>query len=225
MKLQSICTCLSGKLNRLTWRVALVKSVIVFQIISPYLGSFHFVNEDLFAWDLQLYVLHRALHPMQMLLMRHFGSGKCQWCSELWIRFTLTWSLSCLPYHFVLWCTRCGSISWTNTGNSSNFLLHTFLILYHQSILENLNPWRVSLMKCCPKMPVSIVVRATLSIWLFCFLILVLLLVSYWFCDSTRMVQVVAMATAPSYRPLLDACAGYLSAYSPVHVRVSLISQ
>jgi hypothetical protein len=25
--------------------------------------------------------------------------------------------------------------------------------------------------------------------------------------------------TAPSYRPLLDACAGYLSAYSPAHVR------
>ncbi|KAG0598738.1 hypothetical protein M758_12G097000 [Ceratodon purpureus] len=35
--------------------------------------------------------------------------------------------------------------------------------------------------------------------------------------------QVVALVTAPSYRPLLDACAGYLSAYSPAHEKSACV--
>ncbi|KAL2610037.1 hypothetical protein R1flu_028610 [Riccia fluitans] len=35
--------------------------------------------------------------------------------------------------------------------------------------------------------------------------------------------QVVALSTSPSYRPLLDACAGYLSSYSPVHEKTACV--
>ncbi|KAL3678453.1 hypothetical protein R1sor_021409 [Riccia sorocarpa] len=35
--------------------------------------------------------------------------------------------------------------------------------------------------------------------------------------------QVVALSTSPSYRPLLDACAGYLSSYSPIHEKTACV--
>lgn len=77
------------------------------------------------------------------------------------VRIDMIPFLFALPFCVVMHMMWFNFMNQLISGNSSNFLLQTFLNLYHQSILENLNLWRVSLTKCCPKMPISIVVRAT----------------------------------------------------------------